>query len=75
MVAAFRITDGLGSSVDGLRAMRITNEAGEVLFEADDLPCAPEFNQIMWLGFVANGMQPAVMYIDNMKMQEVEPLP
>lgn len=71
----FEITDGLGKYVDGLWAMRITNEAGEVLFEADDLPCAPEFNQIMWLGFVANGMQPAVMYIDNMKMQEVEPLP
>jgi len=67
----FEITDGLGGYADGLWAMRITNGAGEVLFEADDLPCAPEFNRIMWLGFVANGMQPAVMYLDNVLMREM----
>ncbi len=68
----FEISDGLGEYADGLWSMTITNEAGEVLFDSDDLPCGPEFDRIRWLGFVANGMQPAVMYIDNMWMRKIE---
>jgi len=68
----FEITDGLGSYADGQWAMTITNEAGEVLFEQHDLPCDPEFSRVLWLGFVSNGMQPAVMYLDNVRMREVE---
>jgi len=68
----FEITDGLGGYADGLWAMTITNKAGEVLFASADLPCGLEFDRIKWLGFVSNGMQPAVMYIDNMRMREIE---
>jgi hypothetical protein len=68
----FEITDGIGSWADTTWTLKITNEAGELLFEADDLVADPGFDQIQWLGFVANGKQPAVFYMDNIKMQRAE---
>jgi hypothetical protein len=69
----FEMEDGLGALADGLWDLRITNQAGEVLFEGVDLPCGAEFDRITWLGFVSNGLVPAEMYIDNMTMRRVEP--
>ncbi|MBD3292244.1 MAG: hypothetical protein GF393_04930, partial [Armatimonadia bacterium] len=68
----FEITDDLGSYADARWAMTITDEAGEVLFDGEDLECGPDFDRIEWLGFVANGKQPAVFYMDNIMMAEVE---
>ncbi len=68
----FEITDGLGSHADARWAMTITGEAGEVLYEANDIPCQPEFDRLKWLGFVAYGKEPAVMYLDNISMQRLE---
>ena len=68
----FQIEAGLGALADAQWSLRITNEAGEVLFEDPALPCDPEFKRILWLGFVSNGMAPAVMYLDNIVMTKVE---
>ncbi len=69
----FEITDGLGALADAMWDLRITNQAGEVLFEGTDLPCDPEFSRILWLGFVSNGTEPAEMYLDNVAMRRIEP--
>jgi len=69
----FEIADGLGALADALWDLRITNQAGEVLFEGTDLPCDPEFSRILWLGFVSNGTEPAEMYLDNVVMRRIEP--
>jgi hypothetical protein len=69
----FEITDGLGALADAMWDLRITNQAGEVLFEGTDLPCDPEFSRILWLGFVSNGTEPAEMYLDNVVMRRIEP--
>ena len=67
----FEVTDGLGALADGLWDLRITGQDGEVLFEANDLPCGPDFDRITWLGFVSNGTEPAEMYLDNVMMRRV----
>ena len=69
----FEMTDGLGSLADGLWSLTITAGDGTTLFEQQDLPCDPEFSRVLWLGFVSNGMKPAVMYVDNLAMRTVEP--
>ncbi|MCD6360707.1 MAG: hypothetical protein J7M38_07560, partial [Armatimonadetes bacterium] len=69
----FEISDGLGALADGKWDLRITTEAGEVLFEGRDLPCDPEFSRVRWLGFVSNATEAAEMYLDNVMMQRVEP--
>ncbi len=69
----FEITDGLGALADGLWDLKITGQDGAVLFEQQDLPCDPEFSRVLWLGFVSNGMEPAVMYLDNLVMRKLEP--
>jgi hypothetical protein len=66
----FEIADGIGRYADGRWSLRVTDEAGEVLFASDDLECGPKFDRIKWLGFVANGMAPAVMYVDDVRMLE-----
>lgn len=68
----FQIEDGLGRYADGLWDLRITNQAGEVLFEGKDLPCDPEFSRILWLGFVSNATEKVEMYLDNIKMTRLE---
>ncbi|MGD9494794.1 MAG: right-handed parallel beta-helix repeat-containing protein [Armatimonadota bacterium] len=68
----FEIEAGLGALADATWSLRITDAAGAVLFEDAALPCDPEFKQIQWLGFVSNGMAPAVMYLDNIAMTRVE---
>jgi hypothetical protein len=60
--------DGLGRLADGLWRLKITDADGKVLFAQDDLPCDPEFSRVLWLGFVANGTEDAVFYLDNMRM-------
>jgi hypothetical protein len=69
----FAVTDGLGRLADAKWDLKITDQAGKVLFEGKDLPCAPEFDRIEWLGFVSNGAEPAEMYLDNVVMRRVEP--
>ncbi|MEA3247438.1 MAG: hypothetical protein U9Q74_14890, partial [Gemmatimonadota bacterium] len=67
------LSDGLGAHADGAWSMTMTDEAGEVLFEGTDLPCDPAFDQVQWLGFVANGTEPAVMYVDTIEMRTASP--
>jgi len=69
----FQINDGLGKFADAKWELKITDQAGKVLFEGKDLPCGPEFNRIEWLGFVSNGTEAAEMYLDNVVMRRVEP--
>ena len=69
----FQINDGLGKYADAKWSMKITDEAGKVLFEGKDLPCAPEFDRLEWLGFVSNSTEACEMYLDNVKMQRLEP--
>ncbi len=68
----FEIEAGLGALANAQWSLRITDGGGEVLFEDPMLPCDPEFKRILWLGFVSNGMAPAVMYLDNIVMTRVE---
>lgn len=68
----FEIEDGLGTFADGLWDLRITNQAGETLFEGTDLPCGIEFDQLRWLGFVSNGLVAAEMYLDNVELRNIE---
>ena len=52
---------------------RIRYASDSDLSERDPaLPCDPEFRQILWLGFVSNGVAPAVMYLDNIVMMKVQ---
>lgn len=67
----FEITDGLGALADGKWDLKITDEAGKVLFEGKDLPCGPEFDRLQWLGFVSNSLETCEMYLDNVKMERV----
>ena len=69
----FAITDGLGRFADAKWNLTITDQSGKVLFEGKDLPCAPEFDRIKWLGFVSNGTEAAEMYLDNVVMRRVGP--
>ena len=62
----------LGTLADGKWYLKVTDQAGKVLFEGKDLPCGPEFDRIQWLGFVSNGTEAAEMYLDNVKMTRVE---
>jgi len=68
----FQIYDGLGRFADAKWDMTITDQAGKALFEGKDLACAPEFDRIEWLGFVSNGTEPTVFYIDNIRLQPVQ---
>lgn len=67
------ISAGLGALANGQWALKITGADGAVLFEQQDLPGDPEFNRVLWLGFVANGKAPAVMYLDNLNLRTVAP--
>lgn len=69
----FEITDGLGALADARWEMKITDQAGRVLFEGMDLPCGPEFDRLLWLGFVSNGTEAAEMYLDNIALRRIEP--
>ncbi|HOJ21134.1 MAG TPA: right-handed parallel beta-helix repeat-containing protein [Armatimonadota bacterium] len=69
----FEITDGVGALADARWEMKITGQDGRVLFEGKDLPCGPDFDRLLWLGFVAHGTEPAEMYIDNISLRRVEP--
>jgi len=69
----FKLTDALGTLADGLWSLEITTSDGAVLFRQEDLPCDPEFSRVLWLGFVSNGTEPAVMYLDNLVMRTGEP--
>jgi len=69
----FEISDGLGRFADGKWDMKITDQAGKVLFEGQNLPCGPEFDRIEWLGFVSNSLESCEMYLDNVVMRQVEP--
>ncbi len=69
----FTITDALGALADAQWDLKITDQAGAVLFEGEGLPCGPEFDRIQWLGFVSNGTEPAEMYLDNVVVRQVEP--
>jgi len=69
----FEIGAGLGALADGRWALKITGADGTVLFEQQDLPGDPEFSRILWLGFVAHGTGPAVMYLDNLNLRTVAP--
>jgi hypothetical protein len=66
------IVDGLGALADGKWGLKITGADGAVLFAQPDLPCDPEFSRVLWLGFVANGTAPAVLYVDNLVMRASE---
>jgi hypothetical protein len=68
----FEIETGLGALADGTWSLKITGTGGATLFEDPALSCDPEFNRVLWLGFVSNGMAPAVMYLDNVVMTRVE---
>lgn len=68
----FEIEAGLGALADGTWSLKITGADGATLFADPALPGDPEFNRVLWLGFVSNGMAPAVMYLDNVQMTRVE---
>lgn len=63
----FELVDGLGKLSDAKWRLRITS-GDQVLYEADDLPCDPEFTRILWLGLVSYGTEPAVFYLDNLRV-------
>ena len=67
------ITAGLGALANGQWALKITGANDAVWFEQQDLPGDPEFGRVLWLGFVANGKAPAVMYLDNLNLRAVAP--
>ncbi|MCE5237382.1 right-handed parallel beta-helix repeat-containing protein [bacterium] len=69
----FTITDGLGKCADAKWSMKITDQAGKVLFEGQDLACGPEFNRLEWLGFVSNSLEACELYLDNVVMRQIEP--
>lgn len=68
----FEIEDGLGAFADALWYLKISNQAGEVLYEGIDLPCGAEFDRLKWLGFVSNGLVAAEMYLDNVELRNIE---
>jgi hypothetical protein len=66
------MVDGLGVLADGLWSLKITGADGALLFEQGNLPCDPEFSRVLWLGFVAHGTAPALLYLDNLAMRADE---
>jgi hypothetical protein len=69
----FTITDGLGKFADAKWDMTITDQSGQVLFAGKDLACGPEFDRLEWLGFVSNSLEACDFYLDNVKLQRLEP--
>lgn len=68
----FQIESGIGKFANAKWDMKITDQAGKVLFEGKDLPCAPEFDRIEWLGFVSNSTEKTELYLDNVVMRRVD---
>lgn len=65
----FEIVCGLGEQAKGTYQLTVTWEGQGAPLVLTDLPCAPKFKAITWFGFVADGTEPGVAYLDNVKLK------
>lgn len=58
----------LGAACDGLYEVRVllSGETEPHVFK--DLPCAPGFKTLGWIGFCSNGAKGSVYEVDNLKL-------
>jgi len=62
------ITCGLGASANGIWSLRVALPGRQPPQQFDDLPCSPDFKTLGWYGFVADGQEAGVFYLDNVAL-------
>ena len=65
--AAITITCGVGNDADGTWNLTV-RLPGEDVREWPDLPCDAQFTHLNWFGFVAEGVDPGVFYLDDIEL-------
>jgi hypothetical protein len=67
----FEITCGLGDDADGTYDLAVQLPGDEEPQRWSDLECDPEFTALRWFGFVAEGVEAGVFYLDNLRLGEL----
>ena len=66
----FEITCGVGDDADGTYDLAVRLPGDEQPQRWTDLECSPEFTELRWFGFVAEGVESGVFYLDNVGLAE-----
>lgn len=64
----FEIVCGLGSNARGKFDLTIHLPGRIPPMRFKNLPCSSDFKELQWFGFVANGTESAVFYLDNIHL-------
>jgi hypothetical protein len=64
----FEITCGLGDDADGTYDLAVRLPGDEQPQRWTELECDPEFTALRWFGFVAEGVEEGVFYLDNVRL-------
>jgi hypothetical protein len=64
----FEIVCGVGDDADGTYDLAVQLPGDEEPQRWTDLECSPEFSALQWFGFVSEGVEAAVFYLDNVKL-------
>ncbi len=66
----FDLACGLGEQATGRYTLTVAAQSQEApLVRQVEVPCEPKFKAMTWLGFVADGTDPGVFYLDNIKLE------
>jgi len=68
----FTVVAGLGSMANGRWELTVTLP-GQAPRRFGDLPCDPAWKRLDWLGFVSNGNDRSVLYLDNLSLSHSAP--
>lgn len=66
----FEITCALGDEADGTYDLAVRLPGDAQRQRRTDLECDPDFTSLAWFGFVAEGVEAGVFYLDNVRLAE-----
>ena len=66
----FEIRAGVGAQADGTWELRVTLPGAQSK-TFPGLKCNPQWKTLEWLGFVSNGREQSVLYLDNIEIENI----